>query len=229
MLSPSDPAAATSETESINKAKRRLLREATRLFAAGGYHATAVESIVRAAGLSKRMVYHYFGSKEGLYREVLISVYARLEKVEGTPQCGSKAPAEVVAALFDAYFSFLNDNPDFVRILLWENLNEGRAIRSHGHLLSKSSVLAKLKATISSGINDGIFRPDVDARHLFINLVGLCFIYHSNRHTLSQALDIDLANHSVIAQARLHARNVLFKGILAGCPPHTLSVAMAGR
>lgn len=193
--------------------RRRLLGEATRLFAANGYHATSVEAIVSAAGLSKRMVYHYFGSKEGLYREVLLSVYARLEKVENAPHAGAADPVAIVDGLFDAYFSFLSDNPDFVRILLWENLNDGRAIRRHQHLLSKSPVLERLKATITSGVSSGVFRPDVDARHLFINLVGLCFIYHSNRHTLSQALDINLTDDSVISQARTHARRVLFDGI----------------
>lgn len=196
-------------------ARLRLLNEGTRLFAARGYHATTVDAIVRAAGLSKRMVYHYFGNKEGLYREVLIAIYSRLEKIEGEPLRTTDDPEKVVEALFDAYFSFLNDNPDFVRILLWENLNEGRAIRSHDHLLSKGVVLTKLEAVLARGIRNGQFRRDVDARHLFINLVGLCFIYHSNRYTLSQGLALDLSDETIIRQARDHARTVLFNGISA--------------
>ncbi len=159
------------------------------------------------------MVYHYFGNKEGLYREVLLNAYGRLEKMEVKNQSDEQNPVDAVGALFDTYFTFLSANPDFVRILLWENLTEGRLIQRHQQMLSKSPVLTRLTAIVANGVAQGVFRADVDVRHLFINLVGLCFIYHSNRFTLSQALAMDLADPQVIAQARAHASRLLFEGI----------------
>lgn len=162
------------------------------------------------------MVYHYFGNKEGLYREVLLNAYGQLEKMEIANQSGQQNPVDSVRGLFDTYFTFLSNNPDFVRILLWENLTEGRLIRRQGQILSKSPVLGQLASVISDGVAQGVFRPDINVPHLFINLVGLCFIYHSNRFTLSQAVDIDLADPEVISQARSHASSLLFRGICPG-------------
>src|SRR5215212_1597600 len=48
--------------------EREMLAVAERAFAARGYHAASVDGIAEAAGITKPMVYAYFGSKEGLYR-----------------------------------------------------------------------------------------------------------------------------------------------------------------
>ena len=51
--------------------RERLLREALRLFTERGYAATTVREIVAAAGVTKPVLYYYFGSKEGLYLEIM--------------------------------------------------------------------------------------------------------------------------------------------------------------
>ena len=52
-------------------ARRRILLAAEREFAARGPAGARVDRIARAAGLNKRMLYHYFGGKQTLYRTVL--------------------------------------------------------------------------------------------------------------------------------------------------------------
>src|SRR5437763_4471925 len=47
--------------------ERQMLEVAGRSFAAGGFHAVSMDEIAEQAGISKPMLYHYFGSKEGLY------------------------------------------------------------------------------------------------------------------------------------------------------------------
>ena len=64
------------------RTRQRLLNAAIALFSRRGYHAVSVDEIVASARVNKRMVYHYFGSKEGLYKVVLHDVYSRLESVE---------------------------------------------------------------------------------------------------------------------------------------------------
>ncbi len=61
----------------------RILRVAIKLFAARGYHhGVSVDEIVKAARVNKRMVYHYYGDKAGLYAAVLTNVYSRLAEIE---------------------------------------------------------------------------------------------------------------------------------------------------
>jgi AcrR family transcriptional regulator len=45
----------------------QMLEVAGKAFAARGFHAVSMDEIAERAGISKPMLYHYFGSKEGLY------------------------------------------------------------------------------------------------------------------------------------------------------------------
>ena len=108
--------------------RARLLRAATRLFARAGFAGTTVDEIVAAAKVNKRMVYHYFGDKRGLYHAVLSEAYRSLEAVEISTLAHSHDIDALTAEIVRAYFDFLARHPEFVRLLLWENLNDGRGL-----------------------------------------------------------------------------------------------------
>lgn len=191
----------------------RLLRAATTLFARAGFDGTAVDEVVAAAGVNKRMVYHYFGSKEKLYEAVLGEAYRSLEIVETTVISGEPDLERMTERIVRLYFDFLRDHPKFVRLLLWENLNEGRAIKRFGLKLTKDPILAALEKFLHDGIAQGRIRSDMDARHLLISLIGLCQIYSSNRFTLSQALNLDLGAAAVREHGVCHVTRLLIDGI----------------
>ena len=65
-----------------DRTRRRLLQAAVRLFSERGYHGASVDQIVAAARVNKRMVYHYFGSKDAINRETMFDVYTRIEEAE---------------------------------------------------------------------------------------------------------------------------------------------------
>ena len=193
--------------------RERLLKTAIGLFSRDGYNGVSVDKIVNAAGVNKRMVYHYFGSKENLYHAVLLEVYQRLERLELKIFEKPQSPEETLKHILSSYFTFLADNPEFVNLLLWENLNHARAIQKHGHLLTKNPVIAHLGAIIEEGKEKGIFERSVNVKHLLINFIGLCFIYHSNRYTLSQALEMDLGDKEVRQNGLEQALHLVLDGI----------------
>ena len=57
-----------------DRTRRRLLRAAIKLFAQQGFHAVSVDAIVDLAKVNKRMVYHYFGSKDALFEAAFVEV-----------------------------------------------------------------------------------------------------------------------------------------------------------
>ncbi|HEX2861060.1 MAG TPA: TetR/AcrR family transcriptional regulator, partial [Lacunisphaera sp.] len=172
-----------------------------------------VDQIVAAARVNKRMVYHYFGSKEAIYHTALVEVYARIEQVEFHAIGPSGNPREKLARLLEGYFLFLDENPDFVRLLLWENLELGKHIIKQNHLLSKNPFLIRFREIVEEGIQLGQFRRNLDVTHLLIHFIGLCFIYHSNRFSLSQSLDIDLGDPAVKEAGRKQVMALVFEGI----------------
>jgi TetR/AcrR family transcriptional regulator len=59
----------------------RLLGAALELFTSRGYAATTVREIVAAAGVTKPVLYYYFGSKEGIYLELMRTAFAQFEPI----------------------------------------------------------------------------------------------------------------------------------------------------
>ena len=125
--------------------KEKLLKVAIDLFSEKGFDGATVDEIVNAAKVNKRMVYHYFGSKEAIYREALKEVFSRLQNVELETIHPEDSIEKTLEDLVRAYFVFLAGNPDFVNLLLWENLGKGRHLQPELVALSKAPILGGVK------------------------------------------------------------------------------------
>ena len=134
----------TRRTRNPARTRGNLLPSGIHLFSSRGFHGVAVDPIVAEAGCNKRMLYHYFGDKEGLYVEVLQTVYARMEQVEMAPLPAAATTAEKICEIMERHFTFLATNQEFVNVLIREILNEGRLLALHPHLLSKTPIIGKL-------------------------------------------------------------------------------------
>ena len=77
-----------------DRTRRRLLRAAIKLLAQPGFHAVSVDAIVDLAKVNKRMVYHYFGSKDALFEAALVEVDGRTESIEFHAVGLGRDPAE---------------------------------------------------------------------------------------------------------------------------------------
>ena len=196
-----------------DRTRRRILQSAIRLFARHGFHAVSVDQIVGQARVNKRMVYHYFGSKDALFEAALSEVYKRIESIEFHAVERGRSPREKLSRLLESYFEFLDQEPEFTRLLQWENLEKGRHLTKSNHLLTKNPFLTLFRGIIESGIAAGEFRADVDVRHLLIQFIGLCFIYHSNRFSLSQSLEMDLGDAKVKERGLNQVLRLVFDGI----------------
>jgi len=168
---------------------------------------------VAAARCNKRMLYHYFGDKEGLYVEVLRTVYSRMEASEMAPLPPDGTTEQAIRAVIARHFEFLADNPDFVKLLLWENLNEGRLLAKHPGLLSKAPIIERLREILERGRARGELAGDGDVRHLLVLMMGMCFIYFSNRHTLRQAVGLDADRPQVRRRGLRLAQNAFLAAI----------------
>jgi AcrR family transcriptional regulator len=198
-----------------DRTRRRLLKASIRLFSLLGYHGVSVDQIVASAKVNKRMVYHYFGSKEAIYRAALVEVYNRIEEVEFDAVESADTPTEKLKHLLESYFRFLDKNPEFTQMVQWENIERGRHIAKANHLLSKDPFLGRFREIVEQGVKDGEFRRDLNIRHLLIHFIGSCFIYHSNRFSLSQGLSMDLGDARVRSDGLRMIRNLIFEGIKA--------------
>jgi TetR/AcrR family transcriptional regulator len=188
--------------------RRRILGAATALFAANGPHGTAVDDVVRRAGCNKRMVYHYFGSKEGLYRAVLWETYQSIRAFEErVVRLHRRAPArEFVERLVRSYLRFHKTHPRFVNLLAWENLHQGRSIRHLPVRATKSAVLEGLEEHFRAS---GIALGRSEMHQFFLSLSALCFFTFSNRHTMRAILGYDPAAPPHLPRRLAHVATLL--------------------
>jgi len=196
------------------RTKSNLLQAGIELFSDRGYDGVAVEAIVDLAGCNKRMLYHYFGNKDGLYVEVLREVFSRLESLEIKSTADSVDAPTAICEILGGYFDFLQLNPEFVNLLMWENLNGARFLEAHPGLLSKGPILTRLREVLDRGTAEGVLQPMPDVRQLLVLLIGVCFIYFSNRHTLKHTVGLDLEKPEVLRQGLELATGVVLQGLL---------------
>ncbi|MEU1313125.1 TetR/AcrR family transcriptional regulator [Streptomyces cinnamoneus] len=135
---------------------QRLLAAATRLFAEQGYDRTSVQEIVRAAGVTKGALYHYFGSKDDLLHEVYGRVL-RLQQERLDAFAGADAPVEqrlrdAAADVVVTTIENLDDTKIFFRSMHQlgpEKLKQVRAERRRYH--------ERFRALVEEGQRTGVF------------------------------------------------------------------------
>src|SRR5512139_335903 len=96
--------------------KRNIVEVATREFAQKGYSGARVDEIAARTRTSKRMIYYYFGGKEGLYIAVLENAYGRIRTIEGSLDLDNQAPEEALRRLVAFTFDYQNAHPEFIRL-----------------------------------------------------------------------------------------------------------------
>jgi AcrR family transcriptional regulator len=101
-----------------NRSSDRILKTALELFSTKGYDATSVREVCEAAGVTKPTLYHFYGSKEGVYRAL---VEGTLEEYRGRVRDLVSSPGAVSERLrrvVRAHFEYTRERRELVRFLL---------------------------------------------------------------------------------------------------------------
>lgn len=187
--------------------KSRILGAAADAFARDGYGGARINDIARRAGTNKRMLYHYFGGKEGLYTAVLEDAYAAFRAAERRLSIDDLPPEKGLRRLIEFTFDYCAENPRFITLLNNENLYRGRHVRGSAEVQALfPPLIASIRKLLARGRAVGRFRTGIDPLRLYISIASLGYFYFSNLYTLSAALDRDL---SAPAERRAQRRHVV--------------------
>jgi AcrR family transcriptional regulator len=173
--------------------RQNILTVATEEFAENGLSGARVDAIAARTRTTKRMIYYYFGSKEGLYVAVLERAYAGIREVEQQLKLDRLPPAEAIRRLIEFTFDYQETHPEFIRLVAIENINKGRYLaRSEAIRKLNTSVIDMLAAILARGRRDGVFHAEIDPVDLHMLISALCFFRVANRHTFGILFDRDL-------------------------------------
>jgi AcrR family transcriptional regulator len=191
--------------------KRNILDIATQEFSAMGLAGARVDAIAERTNTTKRMLYYYFGSKEGLYEAVLEQVYGDIRSLEQELHLDAMDPVEAMRELVGFTFDYHDKHRDFVRLVTIENVHGAKYIEQSKTFKARNSTVIKaIEDLIARGVAAGRFRDDVDPIDLHLMISSFCFHRVANRHTWSAAFGRDPSG----PRARARHREMIVDAVL---------------
>jgi TetR/AcrR family transcriptional regulator len=193
--------------------RERILTAAETLFATHTFMGAQVDSIAATAGVNKRLIYHYFGDKSGLYAAVLHRVHRRwttFDYFKNAP----KDPLAFIDGFVVWSFEKYRGDPNFVRLIAGENFHGA----THFEIASPSPFTRLLLTTVTEVVQrgqiQGVIRDDLDPIQLIADIIGLCFFTFSNAYTMSRTLETDLCRPDVLDQRLQHIRDAIQRTVV---------------
>ena len=196
------------------RTRQRILDAATEEFARHGLGGARVDRIATRAGANKRMLYYYFGSKDGLFLAALEDRYAHIRSAERELELEHLAPVRALERLVKFTWDYFLEHPEFMTLLNSENLHKGRHVaRSRRVREMHSPLVETLGRVLRRGERAGLFRKGVDPVQLYISIAGEGYFYLSNRYTLSQIFGRDLMTPRALAARSRHIAAVIVNAL----------------
>lgn len=192
------------------KSKQTILQAATGEFCQHGFSGARVEAIAAKSRSNMRMIYHYFGNKEGLYLAVLEAGYARLRNREHDLDLDRASPVDGIRALIRFTFDFFAENQDVLALINSENTQKGRFLRKLPNVRAMTvPLLDSISELLKSGVRQKQFRRGIDAIQFYVSLVALSQLHILNRYTLSVIFDENISDTEWLRERRDHVEDVL--------------------
>ena len=183
--------------------RTKILHAALSEFAERGLPAASTDDIADRCGVNKRMIYYYFGSKEGLYLAALESVFEKFVALEKQIDVEHLEPAAAIEAMINLKIDYYLENPEFVSFLAMENFYKARYLRKSKKLdMFKTPLTDVIARILKRGQSSGQFRQDVDPVDFYVSMCALCIMYFSNQHSLGVIFKRDMTSDVNIERRR---------------------------
>jgi AcrR family transcriptional regulator len=203
---------AASWTQDPDGVRRNILAVAREEFVENGLSGARVDEIAAKTSTSKRMIYYYFGGKEGLYRAVLEEMYARIRSFERSLDLAALPPKEAIATLAGFTFDYHADNPDFVRMVMVENIHHAKHLASSPEIATLNlSAIDMIREAYERGVADGVFREGLDPIDIHLTISALSFYNVSNRASIREVFGHDMGAPEARARRRESAVDTVLR------------------
>ena len=180
-----------------------ILDVATTEFAEKGLSGARIDEIAAATKTSKRMIYYYFGSKEGLYLAVLEESYRRMRSIEAQLNLDDLLPEEALRHLVGFTFDHHHGNQAYIRLVMSENMERGSYL-AQSKIIQELNVpaIGAINKLYARGVAQGVFRPGLDPIDIHASISALTFFNVSNQHTFGLIFKNDTRSEQALAARR---------------------------
>jgi len=162
-----------------------------------------VDKIADRARINKRMIYHYFGSKNDLYLAVLEDAYGGIRSAEHALDLEHLDPTTAVSRLVEFTWGYYIRNPEFLRLINTENLHRAAHLKRSKRIAEMHSpFVALIGRLLRRGAEEGVFRDGLDPNQVYISIAALGYYYLNNQYTLSVIYGFDLGAKEALERRR---------------------------
>ncbi len=185
------------------RTRAEIIEVATKEFSQRGYSGGRINEIAERTRTSKRMIYYYFGSKEGLYRAVLFEHYRRLRTNDRDALLHEGRPLEALALLVGSTFDWYVEHANEVPLVMVENIHKGANIKALQDIESlNSTAIEGVQRIYDQGVERGVMRPGLRSIDIYLALASASFFNVSNRYTFKAIFGHDMTAPDEIARRR---------------------------
>jgi TetR/AcrR family transcriptional regulator len=196
-------------TRDANASRDTILDAAETLFATQGYANTSMSDVGQAAGVSRGTPGYFFGSKENLYQAVLERAFSRIHIFIDTPTSTADEPAVVLEQFIHNYIDFLAANPNIVRLVERESLNNGTAlVKNPTHFKTLADGLTSLQQGLAQ---QGV--TTIDPKQFLISILSLCWFPFVHTSTLLPTLGLDANDPAFLAARKQHVTQLVLASL----------------
>jgi AcrR family transcriptional regulator len=202
----------TGRTNDPVRTMAEILTVATHEFADKGLTGARIDAIAAATRTSKRMIYYYFGSKDGLYLAVLEEAYRRMRAIESDLHLVDLPPPQALQKLVEFTYDHHRDNEDFIRLVMNENIQRGDYLRqSHSIQQLNTQAIESVRDVYDRGVAQGVFRPGLDPVDIHSAISAFTFFNVSNRHTFGLIFQDRLSQDKANTLKRGHVVELILR------------------
>ena len=175
--------------------KQNIIEVAAQEFALNGLSGARIDEIAAKTRSSKRMIYYYFGSKEGLYVSALENAYRQVREGEAKLDIEGLPPLDALKRLVEFTFDHHHQHEEFIRMVMIENIHHGEFLERSGVIRDLNvTAIGSIEAIYAKGLADGVFRAGLDPLEIHWQISALCFFNVSNRATFSKIFGKDVGS-----------------------------------
>ncbi len=164
--------------------RKRIVLAARTEFAQRGLGGARVDQIAARAKTNKRMLYHYFGNKDALFRHTLEAAYGAFREAEAELHLENDPPITALRRLVSFTWDYYLAHPEFITLVNSENLHKARHLKSSPMMDAMNRpFVARMEQLLQRGAAEGLFYENLDPIQILITVAGVGFHYLTNRHT----------------------------------------------
>ncbi len=193
----------------------KILQAAQNEFSTAGFDCASIERIAREANVTKQLIYHYFQTKDQLYKRTLESLAVSMELPLDAELYRQLNPSEAMTLVIKRITEEYVKHSSYATLTLDQSLHRGAHITEQSQFIPNMRYINSeiVQPILERGMQASEFSADLDTRFIYclvFHIASGCFL---NSTVMSQTVDVDFDSAAGIEEWRIAATDFVLHAL----------------